>query len=391
MPRLLIAPDIHCWPEAYPHDTPGGPSRLIDWRDTAYAMLRAAWEHGVRVAVFPGDLFRVNRPSPTAILEVASLFRAFEHKGIAVVACEGNHDATAPTQSGPIDILGAIGGPNWAIREPEIVDIEGVQIAVLPWARPSSLLLDDEPGDPAALAQATSEALLAIARGFAAQIDPSRPAILVGHWALSGAIMSGGQALSPTEPVLPVHELAALPFQAVIMGHIHKPQVLHERPLIAHVGALERQDFGEEHDERRCLIFDTDTGEWEWVDLPARPLRTFRAELSSPADVDAWYTRLAEEASAHRDAILRVIYRAPEDVAKLVDHDRIRAAVAGCHHLAGVYPEIIRSERVRAAGLTETTDPMLALRTWLSMRPELAPETRERAVAAAQALMREVA
>lgn len=391
MPRLLIAPDLHCWPEAYSHETPEGPSRLLDWRRTAKALLDAATEWQVQVAVFPGDLWQTNRPSPAAVLEVAALFREFEARGVRVVACQGNHDAAGPGQAGPIALLGAIGGPHWALTEPGVVDAAGVQIAVLPWTRPSALLLADGSAEPAAVAQAVSEALVAIARGLAAQVDPGRPAVLVGHWALSGARASGGQALPATEPVLPVHELAALPFRAVAMGHIHRPQVLWEQPLVAHTGALERQDFGEEHDERKALIFDTDTGAYEWVELPARPLLTLRGDLEYASEPPLWYEELAAEAVEHPDAIVRVVYRASEDIARLVDHDRIRQAVSACHHLAGIYPEIVRSERVRAAGLTETTDPLQALRTWLSMRPELAPETRERVFVAARALMREVA
>lgn len=386
MPRLLIAPDIHCWPETYAHETPEGPSRLVDWRRTAESMRQAAIDRECSVAIFPGDLWRHNRPAPLAVLEVASLFQAFETAGIRVVACQGNHDAAGPGQTGPIALLGAIGGPEWAITGPKIIDMAGVQIAVLPWVRAAGLV--EESGDPATQAQAVSEALLAIVRGLAAQIDQGRPAILVGHWALSGAALSSGQALAATEPTLPVAELQAMPWKAVVMGHIHRPQVLAEQPLVAHVGAMERGDFGEENDPRRCLAIDTDDGSWEWVDLPARRLQTIEAELATLADVDAFYDRILSEADP--SAIGRVVYRAPEDVAKLVDHERIRKS-ATWHHLAGIFPEVLRSERVRAAGLSETTDPMQALSQWLSMRPELAPETRERVVAAAQALMREVA
>lgn len=399
--RVLCIPDLHCWYTNHARPTDDGiDSRLADWRRTANAMVELAIAQGCTLAVAPGDLYDVPRPPARAILEVARVFGRLEEAGIPVIGCNGNHDIAGPGQPGPVDLFAGFGRPFWGITAPRIVTAAGIQVAVLPWAKASALLDGtDGAGD---VVQRTGEALVAIVRALAAQLEPDTHAILIGHWALSGARYSSGQYVAGGEPALPVSELTG-PWRAVIMGHIHKPQVVWQTtngPVILHTGALERRDFGEERDERGCYIVDVATGAADWHELPARRFCTVKlddAAVEWIAGGGAVDVPLYDENGGTWDpiegSICRVTYRATEELARRMDHGRIIRTLErlGAHQVAGVYPEIVRSERARAAGLTEQTSPAVALDMWLAQRSEYSEDLKGEARAAFRQLLEGVA
>ena len=393
--KVLAIPDLHAFPENYSRPSEDGiPSRLADWRRTADALVELAVRERVDLAVAPGDYFTNPKPPARAIIEVATLFRRLEDAYIPVVGCNGNHDLAGPGQAGPVDIIAKLGNPQWGITTPWAALVcPGVQVAVLPWAKPGSLLQNSESASD--LVQRTSQALMDIARGFAAQLDPNRPAILIGHWPVAGCVLSSGQSLAGGEPSLPLHELQALPFRLIVMGHIHRPQFWQHLSgsIVLHTGAFQRNDFGEEHDKRGAYIVDIETGVVEWHDLPARRFYTFC--LDDDTDVRAWLEGVigtGDDFAAARDAICRVTYRCTDELHRQVDQAALIRALeeAGAHQVAGVYPEIIKADRARASELTEQTLPLEALDAWLAMRTDLSAELRSEVRQAAESLMEEV-
>lgn len=396
--RVLHVGDLHCYMDNYGTIGPDGEhSRLRDWKRTAEALVLTAIDRGVDLAVFPGDLFRNSRPSPAAIVAVADLFRALDDNGITVVACEGNHDAPGAGQLGPVDELASLTGHReWGITTPQVVNIgsrthplRSIDIAVLPFVKPAGLVA--QTNDPAELAAAVSTKLVEIARGLAGGCI-TRPRILIGHWTIQGSISSSGQVMGVgTEPAIPLSELTGLGFDAVLMGHIHKPQVLNERPFVGYAGGLERVDFGEEHDARGVYIHDTETGTYEWVDLPARRFWTIDASHSEHCLIDN--PRSIIECGCPAGAIVRVKLQPTEEQAKRLDVAAIVQTLvdAGAHYVAGVQMDVQRADRSREASITEHTGPAEALERWLAMRPDLTPERRAAVLALAQSTLTEVA
>lgn len=396
--KILCAPDLHCyWPNYSRTGEDGIPSRLADWRRTAEALVEAAVAHHVAAALFPGDFFPNSRPAPAQVLEVASLFRRLENEGVPVVGCAGNHDLLGPGQPSPVDVVARLAPDNfrWGLTQPGIVHLDGLEVVVLPSTK--AVKTD---ADPATAAQQTSLQLLDIARYWLAMADPNLPAVLMGHWAVSGCRLAAGNVLAATEPTLPLGDLQALPVQAVVMGHIHTPQVISTNPLVLHTGVFERHDFSEEKNECGCYIIDLNTQANEWVELPARKFWTLDLDED---DID-WLANKGGRAEdvvldddrrreLVRDAIIRVRYCATEEVANKIDHAALIHVLegAGAHEVAGVYPEITRGERARETSLTETTRPLEALEKWLALRSDLSEDLRTRVLTAADELLKEVA
>lgn len=394
MPRIMLAPDLHCYYANYGKVGPDGVhSRLAEWRQCANMMVDAAHCADIDIAVFPGDYFPNPRPSAAQIMEVARLFKALEDAGITVIGCVGNHDVGASNQPGPVDLLATMGGPDglWGITQPRTVTVAGIDFAVLPFMRSAAVSANAE--DTTDAADTMSRSLLAIAQALRAQ-STSKTKVLVGHWTLVGAQTSSGQIMAGSgEPALPHSELAAMGFDAILMGHIHKPQVLSNAPFTAYAGALQRCDFGEERDPRGCWVWGSETREHGWIDLPAR--RCYTIDLRGDAAVQSWIERpdLAEdEATSVRDAIVRMRYRCSLDVALKVDTRDVRRKLLAAepHHIAGINSDIIRGERARDASVTEATQPVEALRKYLAQRGDVPPERAETVQRTAEGMLAEI-
>lgn len=387
--KILAAPDLHCfWPNYSRTLEDGTPSRLDDWRRTASALADVAMAHRVAVALFPGDFFPNSRPAPAQVLEVVELFSRLEQLGISVVGCAGNHDLLGPGQPSPVDVVARFSpdGMRWGITKPSWVKLDGLNVVVLP-----SVKVPQTNGDPAAAAQELSEELIKVARALVAQAMDwkPQPTVLMGHWAISGCSLAAGNVLAAAEPTLPLGELQSLPVQAVVMGHIHTPQVLATNPLVLHTGTFERHDFGEEGIQPGCYVIDLDTQETEFIPLPARKFVTLDLNNLPPNTLDD-KKRMAELV---KDAVVRVKYRCTEEDAKFMDHTKIAQKIneAGAFMLAGIYPDIIRSERSREASINESTSPIEALKKWLALRDDISPELKAKVIAAAEGLIKEVA
>lgn len=398
MAKVLVAPDLHYGYDNYSVPGPDGvPSRLAEWRSCAGALVDLVKQLAVDVVLMPGDAFTSGKHSVQAFSEVYRLYRRLEAAGAVVVGTFGNHDFDGSGKEGPVEALARIGQERWGITRPQLVDLAvqedvniNLQVAVLPWVKATALL--EQSAGTGDLNMRASAALVSIVHGLAAQVRTNGPAILLGHWPVAGCTMSSGQILHGGEPALPLGDLQAGPWSAVVMGHIHKRQQFPGQPFTCHVGALTRRDFGEEHDPCGCYVFNTDTCEATWYDLPARRFYTWdlaAGEIQALTNGErfAMYDRTAFA----QDAIVRVRYRATDEQNRQIDQDRIRQAVleAGAHHLAGVFPEIIRSERTRAE-VTEETSPLDALGQWLNLKHDLSTELKAEVAAAADQLMREV-
>lgn len=363
--KILVAPDLHAW-----YEGPGpADARIEEWRACAECLVEAAAEHACRLALFPGDYFVTNRPTSAQVLAVIDLFKRLEDgagpqdPGARVSGIAGNHDVGAPEQPNFVSVLGAWEG-RWGITTPRLWETPDVTIACLPW-----------------LKGAKDDHLSALLHGLVAQLPAGKPRIVLAHYATDASIYSSGESPVGREPVLRLAELQNLPVDLVVLGHIHKPETLSPSPLIVHPGALTRRDFGEEHDERGFYIIQIGDGptSWSWHPLPARRFVTLDPRPIYREGI--------------RDAYVRITYRATEEEAAEFDHGKLigQTQDAGAFHVAGVFPEILRTDRGRAEGLTEATDPLAALETWLGLKADLTEETRAAVRTAAGALLEEVA
>jgi exonuclease SbcD len=106
--------------------------------------------------------------------------------------------------------------------------------------------------------QDIGQAMSAVFAGFGAQAaEHDCPHILIGHWNVSGAVLSTGQVMTGRDIEISVDQMMLANPDLVCMGHIHKAQQLGDRTFYS--GSIYRNNWGELEDKGFYLHDITET------------------------------------------------------------------------------------------------------------------------------------
>jgi DNA repair exonuclease SbcCD nuclease subunit len=372
----------------------GKGGRLTDQADVADRIAAAAIERHVDAVLHAGDVFE----GPVVQPEELAVFRRFaahlREAGIPILVARGNgrHDqARRPEHA--LAIFADI--PNVQVADrPDIHTVGGCTVATLPWVDPGRLVAahnGDTPRDE--INQETARLLVRIAHGLAEDTATASPRVLLGHWHVDAALSAHGQLSSELfhEPLLPLYELEALGFDAVILGHNHRPQLLAADPddpsiPVFHVGSPMPLDFGETGFDHGVWILElgglpndgksarefVGHGESvcharaEFVAIESRRLQQTSFDIADlPVDefVESLYDPAAwPEVDA---AIVKVTLRCTQAQQRRLDLARLREAVlAAGAHTVEIDVDTVREQRSRVDGVTGELDPLDAFDAW---------------------------
>jgi DNA repair exonuclease SbcCD nuclease subunit len=354
-----------------------GPERLADQEQVLVSAFETFRDERCDAVLVAGDTWHGPIVPPEQYVVFARALRVLD--GIPVVMVNGNgvHDL-AMRDTNALRVFEETYTPErLTIRcEPDLVNVfpSGVSVACLPWASVKRLVAAHGGGDRDDVNAYAAELLVEIARGL--REDTAGPCVLLTHFSISGAALPNGLPVdSLREPVLDLSALEDCGFDAIVAGHIHKPQRLDLVPAATlaegapqfYVGSPMPLDFGEAGTEHGCWILDVGVAtEARFVPLPSRPFRTL--DILTVSLPDEPFVLDGVEVDDDLDgAIVRVRYRATDEQARRIDQAAIRRALldAGAHRVF-MQPEIIRAERARVAALDETISEEDALLMWLA-------------------------
>lgn len=321
--------------------------------------------------LFAGDAWERRRPTPEEILAFRRPLEKLERGGIAIA---GNHDVEAFGRATGYDVIQGITGVA-AVGRPALWPMPGALVACLPWAPPSHLVALEGGGDRDELNRRLAEGLVEIARGLwieaLAHVGPAErpPIILLAHWSVSGASVPSGIPVELfREPVLDELELARIGFDAIVLGHIHKPQILTPLDLpgvspMFYVGSPMPLNFGETGVPHGGYLLDVEPGKAEvyFVPIESRRLETIDLEIRGEG---TWPPVLPETI---RDAVVKIRVRATQAEARRLDVAALRrqAEEFGARKVWAIQVEAEREELVRGPAIDETIDDVEAFRLWL--------------------------
>lgn len=388
-----------------------------------------AIERECRLVLNAGDTFHRAKPDPAALHVFKRLCAKLADTGIPMVALGGNgmHDA-APGQRSALELFES----PWVrvSRRPEVVtEFADVAVCTLPAASLGRFAATRNGGVRSALAEEAVDLLLASARDLFAAAPDDRSRILLGHQMVTGASLPTGFPVEQVgSVVLPLWALEEIGYDAIVLGDIHRSQVLSELPFAAYCGSPWINDFGEQANEPGVWLLDPEQpADYEFVKLQDRRFVTVDVELT---DLFAYapkgngrnpcfgpcgdpicqdhgcrhvYTAEADRVVDETDLIaaeivaqgngqlegaaIRVRYKATEAQHRRVDHAALLRLLddAGVHKLyGGLAWEPVREQQTRVAGMDETLAPLAALDLWLA-----AEEIGEPQAAALRALLGE--
>ena len=87
--------------------------------------------------------------------------------------------------------------------------------------------------------------------------DETIPTILTFHTGIDQAVMGAEKDLMVGKTFsVPLSSVARPEIDYVALGHIHKHQVLCQKPLVIYPGSIERVDFGEEKEDKGFIVLD---------------------------------------------------------------------------------------------------------------------------------------
>lgn len=384
--NLLHLADIHIGMENYGRLDPksGLNSRVVDFLRRMSQTIDLALEREADVCIFAGDAYKNQRPNPTFQREFARRVKRLADNGVPVVLLVGNHDmASADRAASSLDIFGVLDVPGIIVADREAVHQitcrrgQPLQVAAMPYPQRSRLLAQDAFRNMSlddldmALGNIVYENLADLAGEV--QEKPDLPAVLAGHFSVSGAKQGSEQSVMIGRDVVVLKSALADPvWDYVALGHIHKHQELNggQHPPIVYPGSLERIDFGEEGERKGFVMVELERGraKWEFIPLDARRFVTIRLDVTTAADPMA---QILDELVEHNvaEAIVRVIIKASEAQEIVLDDRPIRQALQGAGYIASIIHDIERAHRHRLGNVsTEELTPREVLELYLDAR-----------------------
>lgn len=391
MIRIVHFSDLHLGVENYGKVDPetGLSTRVRDFLDRLDEVVTFALAEKVDVVVFSGDAFRDRHPDPTYQRDFARRINSIARAGIAVVLVAGNHDLPVMlVKATSIDIFRALEVENVYVsaRKEEVLRLklrEGreLQVATFPYPNRSRLLLDEEQRrrplreqEDYLRAQLTQN-LVALAE----QVDGAVPAILVAHLMVLGADLGSEQRMVlGYEPDVLVGAVAHPVYDAVLLGHVHRGQVLRkDSPPVLYAGSLERVDFGDEKQEKGFNVIEIKergggrprSVAYRFVPVQARRFYTLEVDAARGEPMERALRAIAEarEAGLLSEAVVRLrLHVRPED-ASLVDIPALRRALEEAFFVAAVSVDVGQAERVAIRAPLDRLEPIEALeRYWIA-------------------------
>lgn len=252
--KLLAAGDTHIGKATHL-----SPTRLAEQEEAWRDVLELARSVSVDAVVHAGDAFDKRRPTPDELLAFERpLIEHAEDGGAPVFIINGNgsHDVAYGQGDSPLQVFDEAGLLR-LYRQPAVYRDSIVSLAFLPWA-PTAVLrarLDSDIGSDEVNAMC-AELLVDVARQL--RSPAGGPQVLVTHFSVSGSLTPEGASVDLfREPVLAAPELAALGFDTVVCGHIHKPQTMVADPAVLYVGSPMPLTFGEGGSDHGCWIIES--------------------------------------------------------------------------------------------------------------------------------------
>jgi exonuclease SbcD len=258
-----------------------------------------------------------------------------------------------------MDIFGVLDVPHVYLgRSEQLHTIETkhgpIQVATVPWPQRSRMVqLEEHRG--LSIEQLDSELEKFVAdelKRLAEEADPAIPAILTGHFSVSGASFgSERQVMIGRDAVIKLSELAVPAWDYVALGHIHKHQNVNapNYPSIVYSGSLERIDFGEEIEAKGFCWVEVKRGTttWQFVPMPVRRFLSIAADATQDGDTPTEAVLRAIERHDVTDCIVRLRVKLLQSQEAMFKAREVEAALEGCYLIAGIAKEVQRDPRSR--------------------------------------------
>lgn len=373
--KLLHFSDLHLGMENYGHIDPetGLSTRFSDWQRTMQKIVDYANEYNVDLVIFSGDAFKNRDPSPTYQNAFAQLIKSLSEPNRAVVLLVGNHDLpNIEHKAHTLEIYDSLNLPRVRVsKKMESFTLETtsgpVQIVTWPWLTRNFLLKSEEYKgksveeiDTVLLNKATQ-----LFTSLVEKLDPIITSIATVHATIFGATFgSERNVMIGKDLVIPLSVLQQGNLAYIACGHLHKHQILQDKPPVAYAGSPERIDFGEEKEEKGCVLVTIEGStvvEMKFLPTPARKFYTWRIkEPFMPPPIPL------------QEAIVKVVISGNREFVNSIHLDVLQEYLKEAYYFAGIERDIEENENSKemtdSISLTKAKNPEERLENYLMQK-----------------------
>ncbi|MDO9529665.1 MAG: metallophosphoesterase [Syntrophales bacterium] len=185
------------------------------------------------------------------------------------------------------------------------------------------------------------------------------PAIMVGHFTVTGSVLPTGHQMIGKELELTVGDLRLAGANLVCLGHIHKSQSWGE---ISYCGSITRLNYGDAGDHKGFYIHELSKQELasRFIETPARVMRVVKPMNDIPSTDD-----LGDIAAG--DCVKLTFEISEEDLSKVNEEAIRQAALAKGAAEIKIEKIIIPKNTVRAEGISRLKNAEDKLRKWAEL------------------------
>ena len=202
-----------------------------------------------------------------------------------------------------------------------------------------------------------------------------KPTILMAHYTVPGCNMESGQTsfFSNFEPVIPREAIQAADYSAVLLGHIHRPQIIEGLKDVFYSGAINAMNFNDEGQSRGFWIHEFENGNLVKGHRYDTPYREFQTITWSQDEVDSYlregkmFLMNKGYPSTVANKIVRIKYNCTSEQKKALNIPVLQSDLydIGAFYVADIEAESM-IEIANRGLLSEESDPLMNLKKWLS-------------------------
>ena len=265
-------------------------TRVLDSLNGIDQIINYAEENNIKYILFAGDMFKNALPSPTLVREINKRIKASAEKGIKWIIQDGNHDVspleTAKSALDPLSTLKVENVEHTRFEKTYMID-NNIRVLVLP-------------------TYTTQEEV----ENILSKYNDNIKTIVMGHFTSLNAKLNDW-LIASNEEAIDIKIFKKPNILAVVLGHLHKHQILNTKPLSYYCSSTIRTDFNEENDEKGFVVLDIDDNtykvNYEFVPIKTQEFLTVKLDLTGEQDPHQLLVdHLSSIKSKLKDKVIRI-------------------------------------------------------------------------------------
>lgn len=312
--------------------------------------------------IIAGDIYDRWNPSPIERKSFYNMLRKLLRHNVYIVVLTGNHDLNEHLNIHSLHELESFSIKNLSIvSKPSVITIKDYKVGCIPHI-------------------AKTHADIEISDIIADFVNKTKVDLWVGHILLNQILESINPELLESNIRAVDAKIFSNQAAPVILGDIHSPMRISEKPPIFYAGSPIRLTFGEAMDDKRFIVLDTDTSKMESVSIENPNFITLHCDLNtSTFKIDEFsknitfedpYTDIKKLKSFLNNAITKIFIEGSKDDLQVFDRDKFLKQIKSLNvNRIYIYKFVpIDKDLIRDSSFTNSLDPETALKKWVELK-----------------------